>query len=104
MVELKDRTEPGETLPGRRLVCRVLEVRGRCGPGACSYGHLPGAVWEIGETCPAGLCAWAFNALYPFATVLRLGGSLPWEPKPGRARVSCPDPDNTVIFELALED
>lgn len=90
--------------PGRRLLCRVAEVRGRQGPGTCSYGHRVGAEWELGESCPPGLCAWAFNSLYPFATALRFGGTLPWEPDPARARVSCPDPDNTVVFELRLED
>lgn len=90
--------------PGRRLLCRVAEVRGRQGPGTCSYGHRVGAEWELGESCPPGLCAWAFNSLYPFATVLRFGGTLPWEPDLARARVSCPDPDNTVVFELRLED
>ena len=72
-------------------------------PRACSYGLQVGARFEIGETCPAGLCSWAFNSLYPFATALRFGGSLPWEPVPGRALVSCPDPENTVVFELRAE-
>lgn len=96
--------QPDNTLPGRRLLCRVLEIRGPDGPGRCSYGHVVGDEWEIGETCPPGLCAWAFNALYPFATVLRFGGTLPWEPENGRARVCCPDPDNNVVFELRRAD
>lgn len=90
---------------GRRVVCRVLSVGSALGkPGpACSYGHRPGEEYEIGETCPPGLCSWAFNALYPFATALRFGGNLPWEDQPGRALVSCPDPANTVVFELRVE-
>ena len=87
---------------GRRVVARVVEVRGREGPGSCSYGHRVGDEFDIGETCPR-MCVWAFQALFPFATALRFGGHLPWE-KPGRARVSCPDPDNTVVFELAVLD
>ena len=79
----------------------MARVDGRDGPGRCSYGHLVGDSFEIGEVCPAGLCAWAFNSLFPFATVLRFGGSLPWEDA-GRACVSCPDPDNTVVFELEV--
>jgi len=90
---------------GRRVVCRVLSVGSALGnpDPACSYGHQPGEEYEIGETCPPGLCSWAFNALYPFATALRFGGSLPWEEVPGRALVSCPDPASTVVFELRVE-
>lgn len=88
---------------GRRVVARIVEVRGRHGPGRCSYGHSQGEVFEVGEVCPS-MCTWAFNALFPFATVLRFGGSLPWEKDPKRAMVSCPDPDNTVVFELEVVD
>lgn len=88
---------------GRRVVARIVEVRGRHGPGNCSYGHRQGEVFEVGEVCPA-MCAWAFNALFPFAAVLRFGGSLPWEKDPSRAMVCCPDPDNTVVFELKVVD
>jgi uncharacterized repeat protein (TIGR04076 family) len=88
---------------GRRVVARIVEVRGRHGPGNCSYGHRQGEVFEVGEVCPA-MCAWAFNALFPFAAVLRFGGSLPWEKDSSRAMVCCPDPDNTVVFELKVVD
>jgi len=94
----------GETEPlGRRVVARIIEVRGRAGPGVCSYGHRVGEEFEIGEVCPR-LCSWAFNSLFPFATALRFCGSLPWERDPDKAMVSCPDPDNTVIFELAVRE
>jgi uncharacterized repeat protein (TIGR04076 family) len=96
-------TQTNSTGIGRRVVARVVEIRGRHGSGKCSYGHKHGEVFEIGEVCPS-ICAWAFNALFPFATVLRFGGSLPWEKDPGRATVSCPDPDNTVVFELKAVD
>jgi uncharacterized repeat protein (TIGR04076 family) len=96
--------ESSETRIGKRVLVRVVNVRGPDGPGTCSYGHVTGDEWELGECCPAGMCVWAFNALFPFATVLRFGGSLPWEEHPGKARVSCPDPDNTVVFELRAVD
>ncbi len=93
--------EPAEI--GRRVVARIVEIRGKEGPGVCSYGHQVGDEFGITEICPS-ICPWAFNALFPFATVLRFGGSLPWEDDPARARVCCPDPENTVIFELAVVD
>jgi uncharacterized repeat protein (TIGR04076 family) len=87
---------------GRRVVARITGIRGPEGEGRCYYGHRVGEEFEIGEVCPK-MCAWAFQSLFPFATALRFGGRLPWE-EPGTARVSCPDPDNTVVFELRVRD
>ena len=92
-------TNQDSLVPARRVVARVVEVRSRSGPGRCSYGHTIGDEFEIAEVCPQ-MCVWAFNALFPFAAVLRFGGALPWENSPDTAAVSCPDPDNTVVFEL----
>ncbi|HAV10280.1 MAG TPA: hypothetical protein DCX22_01495 [Dehalococcoidia bacterium] len=68
--------------------------------GTCSAGHKAGDVFDIGELTPDGMCAWAYYTLYPFSTVLRFGGSFPWEPDTDKSIVACPDPDNPVIFEL----
>jgi uncharacterized repeat protein (TIGR04076 family) len=68
--------------------------------GTCEAGHRVGDEFVIGEKTPPGLCSWAFHTLFPFAEVLRFGGSFPWEEDPNRATVACPDPANPVIFEL----
>jgi uncharacterized repeat protein (TIGR04076 family) len=68
--------------------------------GTCEAGHRVGDEFVIGEKTPPGLCSWAFHTLFPFAEVLRFGGSFPWEEDPNKATVACPDPANPVIFEL----
>ena len=68
--------------------------------GTCAAGHRVGDKFITGQKTPAGLCSWAFNALFPFAEVLEFGGSFPWEKDPDKATVACPDPENPVVFEL----
>lgn len=77
----------------------IVEIQGS---GGCSYGHKVGDRFEVqANEQPAGLCAWAFNSIFPFLTVLRFGGSLPWEEE-GEAKVCCPDPTNPVVFKLSI--
>ena len=68
--------------------------------GTCEAGHKTGDQFVIGQKTPEGMCAWAFHALWPFATVLQAGGSFPWEGVGDRAVLACPDSDNPVVFEL----
>ena len=68
--------------------------------GTCALNHRVGDEFPIGQATPRGMCAWAFCALWPFATVLQSGASFPWEGAGDRATVACPDPDNPVVFEL----
>lgn len=76
-------------------VVKILEK------GVCSYGHKTGDVFVVeANEQPFGLCAWAFNSIFPFLTVLRFGGDFPWEEEAGKAVACCPDPHNPVVFEL----
>ena len=68
--------------------------------GTCSAGHKLGDEFVIGQGTPAGMCSWAFCALFQFATVLQSGCSFPWETEEGKTTVACPDPENPVVFEL----
>ena len=68
--------------------------------GTCEAGHRAGDQFVIGDHTPPGMCAWAFYALFPFASVLQFGGTFPWESDPDSATVACPDPANPVVFEL----
>ena len=72
--------------------------------GSCDAGMREGDRFIIGQKTPAGMCAWAFHALFPFAQTLIFGGSFPWEREPATSVVACPDPDNPVVFELRLKD
>jgi uncharacterized repeat protein (TIGR04076 family) len=77
------------------VIAKVISQR-----GTCEAGHRVGDEFIIGQKTPPGFCSWAFYTLFPFAEVLQLGGSFPWEENPNKATVACPDPANPVIFEL----
>ena len=86
-----------------KIKIRVVEIRGS---GKCPAGLKVGDTFEIdtnGQPVPINFCGWAFVSLWPFITPLRYGGTLPWEKDPDKAYVSCPDPENTVIFEISRE-
>jgi len=78
-----------------KVVARVVSQK-----GTCSAGHKVGDEFLIGHNTPAGMCAWAFYAVFPFASVLQYGGSFPWESDPDRTVVACPDSGSPVVFEL----
>ncbi|MDD5191128.1 MAG: TIGR04076 family protein [Dehalococcoidales bacterium] len=68
--------------------------------GTCEAGQKVGDEFIIGNTLPAGMCAWAFYTIFPFVTTLQAGGAFPWEKDEDTAVVACPDPANPVVFEL----
>jgi uncharacterized repeat protein (TIGR04076 family) len=68
--------------------------------GHCVAGHKFGDEFIIGETTPEGMCCWAFYTIFPFVSVLQLGGGFPWEDDREKTTVACPDPANPVVFEL----
>ncbi len=77
------------------VLVKVISQKGHCGPG-----HKVGDEWVIGGERPAGICLFAFNALFPSATVLMFGGSFPWSSDPDVTTAACPDAENPVVFEL----
>ena len=73
----------------------VTDIQGK---GTCSLGHTIGDIFHIGD---GKLCPWAQHTLMPFATALRLGGTIPWkETKTDEIEIGCPDPENVVVFKL----
>lgn len=83
-----------------RITVRVAELRSEPNSSPCGLYQL-GDEFDISELEErAKICRWAFNAMFPFLVVLEFGGTLPWEPDPDRAFVSCPDPHNVVVFEI----
>ena len=77
------------------VVARVISQK-----GICSALQKVGDEFHIGDNTPPDMCSWAFYTLFPFASVLRFGGSFPWEDDPDKTTVACPDPENPVVFEL----
>jgi uncharacterized repeat protein (TIGR04076 family) len=81
---------------GYSIEVRAVEIRGQ---GICPQDINVGDVFRSDREVGA-VCHWAAHTLLPFTTALRFGGDLPWEAEPGLARISCPDPDNSVVFEI----
>ena len=80
---------------GNKLVAKVVSQK-----GTCAAGHKVGDEFIISDSTPGNMCAWAFYALFPFATVLMYGGSFPWESDTDASEVACPDGANPVVFRL----
>jgi uncharacterized repeat protein (TIGR04076 family) len=83
-----------------RIIARVAELRHESGKSPCRLYKL-GDEFDLSKPEEKEkICRWAYNAMFPFLTVLEYGGTLPWEADPGRTYVACPDPNNVVVFEL----
>jgi len=79
----------------KRVIARVISQK-----GTCAAGHKVGDEFLVSDATPAGMCPWAFYALFPFASVLQFGGSFPWEEDRDKSGAACPDAANPVVFEL----
>jgi uncharacterized repeat protein (TIGR04076 family) len=66
----------------------------------CHSGHKIGDEWVFSYMTPAGMCGFAFNALYPFALAMKIGATFPWQADPDVLTVSCPDVDVHNVFEI----
>ncbi len=77
------------------VVVRIVSQKGKC-----VYGHKVGDEWRFGGTSPAGLCMGALTMLAPFIRTLQYGGEYEWPAGSGTLQLSCPDPLNTVVYQL----
>lgn len=66
----------------------------------CPAGHKVGDEFVVGRHTPAGMCLGAFNALLPYITTLRWGGSFPWEKAGDQGTFCCPDPKVVNVFKV----
>ncbi len=72
----------------------VEDIRGTC--VAC---HRVGETFYMSDDkTPEGICLAAFSGLIPYINAMICNATFPWESAPGRIRLGCPDPDNTVVF------
>lgn len=81
-----------------KVIATIKEIRGE---GSCPYGHKVGDVFEFGSYTPAGLCHFAYESLHSAVAVTLYGGKFPWAREGQPTTWGCPDPDRTVVFELA---
>ncbi|MFX0107874.1 MAG: TIGR04076 family protein [Candidatus Hodarchaeota archaeon] len=87
-----------------RITARVSELRSEPTGKPCGL-YKVGDEFNLSDLEErTKVCRWAYNSMLPFIAVLEFGGSLPWEPDPERAFVSCPDPHNVVVFELVRSE
>lgn len=66
----------------------------------CHSGHKIGDEWVFDYFTPPGMCSLAYNALYPSALALSIGGTFPWQEDPDVLTLSCPDAEVNNVFEL----
>jgi uncharacterized repeat protein (TIGR04076 family) len=86
-----------------RIIAKVEELRNASGKGPCSLYQL-GQEFDLSKLEEKEkICEWAYHSLFPFYSMLKYDGTIPWEPDPNKALVSCPDPHNVVVFELRRE-
>ncbi|MCX7912807.1 MAG: TIGR04076 family protein [Dehalococcoidales bacterium] len=76
----------------------VIRLIGNRAP--CHAGHKIGEEWVFDYMTPGGFCSLAYNAIYPFALTLRMGGTFPWQKDPDVVYASCPDPEVGNVFEI----
>ena len=68
--------------------------------GVCSAGLNVGDKFIIGACTPTALCAYAYQSIWPQATVLMTGGKFSWQKDPDVIIEACPDSINVVVFKL----
>ena len=66
----------------------------------CNVRHQIGQEWVWEDKTPNGMCFLAYNAIYPFALVLKNGGNFPWQEDPNVIEQACPDADVVNRFEI----
>jgi uncharacterized repeat protein (TIGR04076 family) len=66
----------------------------------CHGGHKVGDEWLLRDKTPGGICWAAYNAIFPFAIVLKHGGAFPWQNDPDVITASCPDGEVVNVFEI----
>jgi uncharacterized repeat protein (TIGR04076 family) len=80
---------------GRKIRISVVSVKGKC-----DYLHQKGQEFEHPFL---GLCPYDLHTLWPYITTKRFSGKIPWE-KNGKLKISCPNPDDLVVFELSCDE
>jgi len=75
------------------------EVVEACGSG-CRAPHAVGEAWYM-KGVPAGICSFAFNAMFPAYWTLRFAGVDPSEADPDAMHVTCSTRGCGAVFRLS---
>lgn len=79
---------------GKDVIIKVVSVKGKC-----ECGHKKNQIFKHPFS---GLCHYALHTLWPYITAKRFNGKIPWE-KDNKLRISCPNPDDLVVFEMSVK-
>lgn len=72
------------------------------GTGICHHGHKIGDSFDF-DSDRGKLCPMAMHVAFPYADILRYGGTLPPSSN-GEFRFCCPDVDIINVFKLEIVD
>lgn len=65
----------------------------------CYSGLKIGDEW-VYDFQPLQMCGFAYNSIFPFALVMKTGGTFPWQQDPNVVIASCPDAEVVNTFEI----
>lgn len=80
----------------KKIFIKIIEIRGRCMKGLKRGQIFKMNLGDYPQICPA-----AFDELYPYISILRYGGSIPWSKEKDSCLVQCSDHLNIVTYELS---
>jgi len=85
-------------VPAKRVRITVVET---AHGGKCPMGYKLGDEFEVvTAVIPTGMCMWAWQAMMPYITALRLEGKILFSDKPDEIEICCPDNRERVVFRL----
>jgi len=78
-----------------------VEVRVKSVRGTCGFGHKVGdRIYFDGKTVKGDICYSALMVLLPKVFSMRYGAEFPWAEDKDAISNACPDPENSVVFEI----
>ena len=67
----------------------------------CPEGFIVGDSWIVGDgKTPGGMCAIAYNTLFPTIRAFRFGAEYPWDADKDVTYMQCPDRKVGLIYEI----
>lgn len=79
----------------------AIVARVACIEGNCAAGHQVGdEVVFDGQTMQGRVCIDALSSFLPKVFALRYGAEFPWSDDKDMDLHACPDPSNSVVFEV----
>lgn len=90
--------EPRRPDIGKKLMARIVGVKGNC-----NAGHEVGDQFPISCRYPGQLCGYFFHDIFPNISLIQHGGSFPWWSEGQRKfKYLCPDHKNQVSLVIEV--